>query len=260
MSVNYSKKLENKLAMKKIHLIMPMGGGGTRFGNKGFDLPKPLIELQGKPFFYWATQSVVKFVDVEDIIFVVLQDHIDRFQIDKRIKEFYPEAKIQVIPEVLNGAVLTCLEGLKAVDDDLPILFNDCDHAFISNAFYEYAKKADFESVDGALVTFESDRDCYSYVKYDSEGNVVGTIEKQVVSNQAICGAYYFKNKDIFEKGVSGYLENCNYSEYFVSGVYNEIANDNKRIITFLLDEHISFCTPDEYDEALEDERLKSLE
>ena len=40
--------------MDKIHLIMPMGGGGTRFGNMGFELPKPLIELQGRPFFYWA--------------------------------------------------------------------------------------------------------------------------------------------------------------------------------------------------------------
>ena len=54
---------------------MPMGGGGTRFGNKGFDVPKPLIELQGKPFFYWATKSVEKFVDIEDLTFVVLQDH-----------------------------------------------------------------------------------------------------------------------------------------------------------------------------------------
>ena len=49
--------------MKKIHLIMPMGGGGTRFGNKGFDVPKPIIGLQGKPFFYWASKSVEKVVD-----------------------------------------------------------------------------------------------------------------------------------------------------------------------------------------------------
>ena len=108
--------------MKKVHLIMPMGGGGTRFGNKGFRLPNPLIELQGKPFFYWATQSVCKFMGVADIIFVVLQEHIDAFHIDERILQYYPEAKIQVIPQVLNGAVLTCCEGAKAVEDDMPIL------------------------------------------------------------------------------------------------------------------------------------------
>ena len=53
--------------MKNIHLVMPMAGGGTRFGSEGFELPKPLIGLQGKPFFYWAAQSVAKFVDVLDL-------------------------------------------------------------------------------------------------------------------------------------------------------------------------------------------------
>ena len=60
--------------MNKIHLVMPMGGNGTRFVNEGFDVPKPLIMLQGKPFFYWAVRSVKKFINVEDIIFVVLKN------------------------------------------------------------------------------------------------------------------------------------------------------------------------------------------
>ena len=50
-------------------------------------------------------------IEVKDIIFVVLQEHIDRFDINKKILELYPKAKIQVIPQVLNGAVLTCCEG-----------------------------------------------------------------------------------------------------------------------------------------------------
>ena len=237
---------------------MPMGGGGTRFGNKGFNLPKPLIELQGKPFFYWATQSVAKFVDIEDLTFVVLQEHIDRFGIDKAIKKYYPDANIEVIPEVLNGAVLTCKEGVRNIGDDLPILFNDCDHAFLSEEFYEYCKEGEFDAIDGALLTFKSDNPAYSYVIFE-DGRVVGTIEKQVASDEAICGAYYFKNRDIFEKYTETYLDNCDYSEFFVSGVYNEMANDKCNISTFNIGEHISFGTPDEYDEALEDDRLAKL-
>ena len=51
--------------MKRLNVIMPMGGGGTRFGNHGFNVPKPLIEIYGKPFFYWATQSLVKNIEIE---------------------------------------------------------------------------------------------------------------------------------------------------------------------------------------------------
>ena len=78
----------------KLNLIMPMGGGGTRFGNMGYELPKPLIEIYGKPFFYWATQSIANFVPLESLTFVVLQDHMDRFEIDKKILAYYPNAKI----------------------------------------------------------------------------------------------------------------------------------------------------------------------
>lgn len=245
--------------MDKVHLIMPMGGGGTRFGNKGFNLPKPLIELQDKPFFYWAAQSVVKAIEVEDIIFVVLQEHINKFRLDERILEFYPEAKIHVISQILNGPVLTCCEGIKKINDNLPILFNDCDHAFICNGFKEFCKKADFEDIDGALLTFKSDNPAFSYVKFGETGSVTGTIEKQVVSHEAICGAYYFRNKYLFSKAAAIYLEKCTYTEFFVSGIYNELTQRKKKIVTFPIDEHITFGTPDEYDRAVNDSRLEVL-
>ena len=43
--------------MPKLHLILPMAGRGSRFFENGFVCPKPLIEIAGKPFFYWATTS-----------------------------------------------------------------------------------------------------------------------------------------------------------------------------------------------------------
>ena len=245
--------------MTKIHLIMPMGGGGTRFGNKGFDLPKPLISLQGMPFFFWAVQSVLKRIEVEDIIFVVLQEHVDNFDIDKKIWKFYPNAYIQIIPQVLNGPVFTCCEGIKQVDDDKPIVFNDCDHAFISSKFEHFCKSGVIKSVDGALLTFKSDNPAYSYVRFDVTGRVIGTIEKQVVSKEAICGAYYFRSKNVFVEAVANYLNNCTYKEFFVSGVYNEMVKRNKNIVTFPIDEHITFGTPEEYGKVINDKRLEVL-
>ena len=40
---------------------------------------------------------------------------------------------------------------------------------------------------------------------------------------------------------------------------YNEMAKDGCVIKTFKIDEHISFGTPDEYDVAINDERLREL-
>lgn len=229
---------------------MPMGGAGSRFFKNGFVIPKPLIELKGKPFLYWATHSITDYVDVADVTFVVLQEHIDEFKIDKTIKQYFPDAKIEVIPEILNGALLTCLYGVKHIEDDCPIIFNDCDHAFIASEFNDYCKKADFDGVDGGLLSFESNDPKYSFLQMDKTGNVINTVEKKAISNYAICGAYYFKNRELFEDCSKDYLEKCQYSEYFVSGVYNIMAERKMQIKNFKCDIHIPFGTPDEFYEA----------
>lgn len=244
---------------EKVHLIMPMGGAGSRFFKNGYIMPKPLIEINDKPFFYWATRSIEKFVDIYDLTFVVLQEHIDEFNIKNKILEYFPEAKIVVIPQILKGAVLTCMEGVSEINDNMPIIFNDCDHAFHCQKFYDYCNDGNFDGVDGALLTFTSNDPKFSFLELDENDNVIRTIEKVAVSDKAICGAYYFRNKDIFKNAVSEYLEKCQYSEYFVSGVYNIMAEKGQVIKYFNVDSHLPFGTPDEYNEAKDSTYFEEL-
>lgn len=245
--------------MSRLHLIMPMGGRGCRFFRDGFETPKPLISLEGRPFFYWAARSVEKYVELADISFVVLREHVDRFGIDAAIREYYPEARIVVIPEVLPGAVLTCMAGVRELADDGPLLFNDCDHMFLSQSFYHFCAEG-CEGPDGALLTFASREPRFSYVRFDDDGRVCGTVEKEVVSDRAICGAYYFKNSGLFLSCAEEYLSRCSYEEFFVSGVYNVMAERGLSLECFETDLHISFGTPEEYHTASGDPRLKEVE
>lgn len=73
---------------------MPMAGAGSRFYKNGYIQPKPIIEIAERPFFYWGVRSVQKFVDIQDITFVVLKDHIDRFNLNGLIHKYFPDADI----------------------------------------------------------------------------------------------------------------------------------------------------------------------
>ncbi len=243
----------------KVHLIMPMGGAGSRFFKNGFVMPKPLIEIKEKPFFYWATRSISKYVNLKDITFVVLQEHIDKFKIDDEIKKYFSNAKIVIIPKLLNGAVLTCIEGIKNIDDDEPIVFNDCDHLFCCRDFYDYCNNGDFDKIDGALLTFISDDSKFSFLELDNNDNVIRTVEKVAISDKAICGAYYFKNKNIFISNAKQYLNECNYNEYFISGVYNTMINNGLIVKNFTVDNHLPFGTPEEYEEAKKSTEFEEL-
>lgn len=243
---------------RKVNLIMPMAGKGSRFSGEGFDLPKPLIKIWDKPFFYWAARSVTKFVDTESIVFVTLEEHVDKFHIDKEILSYFPTAKIVVLPDTPNGAVLTSLQGVKAVKSDAPVLFNDCDHIFSCPDFYDFAQNID-EKVDGALITFESSDPKFSFCALDDEGNVTRTVEKEAISTDAICGAYYFKSRDVFEKSADVYLKECQYKEFFISGVYNVMAKAGKKIARFRSAWHIPFGTPEEYKIAVSSKAFGEL-
>lgn len=236
---------------------MPMGGKGSRFSDRGIDCPKPMIKISGRPFFYWSTMSIAKFLNVADITFIVLREHIEKHGLDQEIYRWFPDAKIHVLPEVLNGAVLTCIEGLKEIDDDSPILINDCDHAFRCRAFEEFCKGT--KQVDGALLTFKSDEEKYSFLRLDQSGNVQETVEKKAISTEAICGCYYFASKNLFFDAAQKYLEECQYKEFFISGVYNVMASWGNIIKAFRTDFHLPFGVPEEYEEAKDSPYFKEL-
>lgn len=225
-----------------MNLILPMAGGGTRFLKGGFECPKPLLPLRGKPFFQWATESVLQTLTPTRLRYVVLQEHIDRFSIDARIRSVYPAAELVVLRQVTAGAVLTCLAGCEGLPEDEAVLFNDCDHYFRCDELSTVPAQA-----DGALLTFPSHDARFSFAELDGSGTVLRTAEKEPISDRAICGAYYFGSVRVFREAATRYLKTCVQSEFFMSGVYNELLAARRTVKALQTQEHLSFGTPEEY-------------
>jgi len=234
----------DEAAASDIALVMPMAGRGSRFANGGQALPKPLIELAGKPFFWWAAESVRRRVGICDMVCVVLAEHIDTFGIDARIRSFYPDARIVVVPDVTSGAAETSAVGVGALRTSTPFVINDCDHAFDANM----AAIADAlrHGVDGTLLCFASSNPAYSYVRTDDSAAVIGTAEKQVVGPNAIAGCYGFSSPARFNRLFEAYRERCPYDELFMSGLYDHLIAAGGSVQAVRAEQHISFGTPDE--------------
>ena len=223
--------------------------------------PKPLIEIHDAPFFYWAARSIEKNIPLDGITFVVLKEHIRDFGLEARIRAYWPDARIVALDEVTPGAAVTCRKGCEDLPDGVPLLFNDCDHLFLCRAFEDFCRAGDFAAgPDGALLTFPSDSPAYSYLQYGANGLVCRTVEKQVVSHDAICGAYYFKDKKTYAEACAEYLHHCDYQEFFVSGIYNVLADRGAQIRSFATDLHLPFGTPEEYRAAEQPARAAGFE
>ncbi|PJE65017.1 hypothetical protein COU91_03860, partial [Candidatus Saccharibacteria bacterium CG10_big_fil_rev_8_21_14_0_10_47_8] len=86
-----------------------MAGLGSRFAKAGFDLPKPLIKVNGQPMFLKALSSIESIKAKRDYFFVIRQEHVDTQKLNKLIKQALPGANIITIPEMTRGAAETAL-------------------------------------------------------------------------------------------------------------------------------------------------------
>lgn len=240
------------MRIRPLHIVMPMAGEGSRFLKEGWTTPKPLIMLHGEPLFKHAISSV--YIDEVPMkySFIVRQEHIDNYQIDQQIKSFLPEANIFSVLKTTRGAVETCLMAESKIADDDGIIVMDCDLEFRSKEFLhilEQILSRSIEQVDGgALVSFESNEPRYSYAAVGDDGYVIRTAEKEVISNHALCGAYFFSSGKRFKQVAHQLLNEPEFKkpEYYVSLLYNYLLVDGEKVRLADMEEYYSYGTPEE--------------
>jgi len=231
---------------------MPMAGEGSRFLKEGWTTPKPLIELNGQPLFKHAISSVTDKDIQMKYSFIVRQEHIDKHQIDKGIKSFLPEANLFSVVKTTRGAVETCLIAESTIADDDAVIIMDCDLEFRSKKFIEIIKlilyKPIEEATGGALVSFESNEPRYSYAAIGEDGFVIRTAEKEVISNHALCGAYFFASGRRFKQIAHLLLAEPVFAkpEYYVSLLFNYLLKDGEKVWLAPMEEYYSYGTPEE--------------
>lgn len=229
-----------------------MAGEGSRFLKEGWTTPKPLIELNGQPLFKHAISSVFDKEIPMKYSFIVRQEHIDKYQIDKGIKSFLPEANLFSVVKTTRGAVETCLVAESVIAADDAVIIMDCDLEFRSMQFIEIIKKILNQSMEeatgGALVSFESNEPRYSYAALGEDGFVTRTAEKEVISNHALCGAYFFSSGKRFIQIAHQLMDEPVFSkpEYYVSLLFNYLLKDGEKVWLAPMEEYYSYGTPEE--------------
>jgi dTDP-glucose pyrophosphorylase len=229
-----------------------MAGEGSRFLKEGWTTPKPLIELNGQPLFKHAISSVYAKDIPMKYSFIVRHEHIEKYGIDKGIRAFLPEAGVFSVMKTTRGAVETCLVAESAISDDDGIIVMDCDLEFRSQKFMQMVREelemSAGEANGGVLVSFRSDEPRYSYAALNSEGFVIKTAEKEVISNHALCGAYFFSTGLRFKEIAHKLLDEPDFKkpEYYVSLLYNYLIANGERVRLAEMEEYYSYGTPEE--------------
>ncbi len=208
-------------------VVIPMAGRGSRFADS--TIPKPLINILGKPMLQWSIESVkYSFPEItpEDFIFISLQEHEDHYQISERVKEIIGEGfAITFLADVTDGPVCTVMTLKNILDPQEDFLTIDCDQHIRCSKLAAYIEDARINRWAGLVPTFEANSTDYSYIKLDTHGNATETAEKQVISTHAAAGIYYFRTARIFMNAAAEMVEKNvrTKNEFYMSPLYNII-------------------------------------
>lgn len=239
--------------MNKINIVIPMAGAGSRFAKEGYDRAKPFIYFNGKMMIEHVLDSINMHKHAYHLI---IRDEFYKIYPEElsKLSNAYPVEFLSV-EKVTQGASCTVLALHNKINNNLPLMIIDSDNLYSQGIINDFADKAVHSDIDGLILTFNSKNPNFSYVKINDQDLAISIIEKQAISNNAICGAYYFSHGHDF---VDSTIECLIYGdrqvgEYYISGVYQNMIKRQKKIAIHKITAEDWHCvgTPKQLEEYL---------
>lgn len=238
------KTIPMKWTNKKMNVLIPMAGRGSRFEKVGYTFPKPLIDVNGKAMI----QVVIENLNIDaNYIFLVLKDHYTKYNLDTFLNNICPNCKIVQVDQVTEGAACTTLLAKEHIDNQYPLLIANSDqYVEWDSSKFMYSMEAD--GIDGGILTFKSNHPKWSFCKVDDSGFISEVAEKNPISSNASVGIYYWNRGSDYVKYAEQMI-NKNIrvnNEFYICPVYNEAIQDKKLFKTFEVPEMWGLGTPED--------------
>jgi capsule biosynthesis phosphatase len=227
-----------------MNIIIPIGGIGKRFAEEGYKMPKPLINVLGKPMLYRVIESFKLQAENNHKIHIVYHSHLKDYNFETLIKFYFPKLNIAFtcLESPTKGAAETVLVGLKDFSEEelnQPILIADCDTFYEENVIEKYLSSIN----KNCIFYFEDTQSLplFSYIKVDN--NLVTQIEEKIkISDWANTGLYGFENGHLFREYCETVLDSN--KEVYISYVYQQMIKAQLSITTIKVTEFNCVGTP----------------
>ena len=145
-------------------------------------------------------------------------------------KKFGKNIKIVETDKITSGTVASCLLAKDLINNKQQLVIYTLDVHFQTKFSIT---DVDTDS-DGFILTFKANNTAYSYAELDSNGLVVRTAEKEVISENAAVGIYYFKEGSSFVKYAEEMIDKNlrTNNEFYVCPVYNLLIKAGLKVRT----------------------------
>jgi len=229
-----------------LNVVIPMAGKGSRFSKAGFELPKPLISVNGKTF----AEHSVKTLGVGNR-FVFITRTFENPEHNEMLTEVFENLGVDFMEVRVDGehygAAHSAMFAEKYINPDDGLIVTNCDQ-YLDWDGKEFVRQAESAGADGAIALYESKSPKNSFAII-SDGYVSAVAEKQPISDNALIGVHYWRHaKDFFDSArmLLSDFRDQGYPECYVSVTYNYLIKNGAKIAPYFTDGYYSLGTPDD--------------
>lgn len=250
-----------------MQIVIPMSGFGERFRRAGYAVPKPLIEVDGKPI---IGHVIDMFPGERDFIFICNEDHLTdpTYRMRENLLELCPTGRVFSIPAHKLGPIHAVRQVEHLLNPDDPVVVNYCDFTcyWDWNHFKSFVEESGCAGAIPAYKGFHPHTlgtTNYAYIKEFDGGKPNNIItwgqdiqEKQPYTDNrmeefASSGTYYFANAKLMSEAFKQTMEqNINVGgEYYVSLAYKPLFAKGEKVAVYPLQHFMQWGTPDDLHE-----------
>lgn len=244
-----------------MQIVVPMSGFGERFRAAGYQVPKPLIEIEGKTM---VEHVIDLFPGAERFVFVCNEEHlkVPEYRMREILTRACPRGEVVGIPQHKLGPVHAALQVVDRLDPNAPTIVNYCDFTNWWN-FEDFRRFVQETDCDGALPAYKD------FHPHSLRGGVYAFIREQglwaydireklpftdkPMHEFASNGTYYFKSAALMERS----MRECMAlgldvrGEYYASMVYKPMMDAGLKVAVYELEHFMQWGTPSDVEDYL---------
>lgn len=239
-----------------MQIVVPMSGFGERFRRVGYKVPKPLIEIDGKPI---VAHVIDMFPGESDFIFICNQDHLNEpaYRMEAILKEYCPTGRVVGIPAHKLGPINAVRQVEHLLDPEQPVVVNYCDFT----CYWDWRHFKGFVKESGCAGAIPAYKGFhphslgstnYAYMR-EMNGWVQDIQEKQPYTDNrmeeyASSGTYYFASARIMSQAFRAAMEqDLNVGgEFYVSLAYKPLLANKQPVAVYPLQHFMQWGTPED--------------
>jgi NDP-sugar pyrophosphorylase family protein len=245
---------ETRRARQSGTVLVPMAGYGKRFADAGYDVPKAMVPVSGRPMAIQATRSLP---DAPRTHFVLRRDLAGLEELLVRLRTSFVGVSTLLLDEGTEGQASTCRLGVADIAGDEPLTIGACDNAMIYDVHkFEALMAPDGPDVLVWVVRGHADGRLrprnFGWIDADADGRIRGVRVKEEPDDAAvdpmIVGAFSFRRAADFVRAYDSLVERGGRvnGELYVDSLIEDAVGLGLDCRIFEIDHYLGWGTPND--------------